>query len=71
MFNVNVRIVKLMKSVLLILVQLHILVSLNQLAFEVCIITYPHCYILYFIVKETYSKTFAVYNKILSSFTYT
>ena len=50
MLNMNVRIVKLMKSVPLILVQLHILVSLNQLAFEVCIITYPHCYILYVIV---------------------
>ena len=50
MLNMNVRIVKLMKSVPLILVQLHILVSLNQLAFEVYIITYPHCYILYFIV---------------------
>ena len=41
MLNMNVRIVKLMKSVPLILVQLRILVSLNQLAFEVYIITYP------------------------------
>ena len=38
MLSMNVCIVKLMKSVPLILVQLHILVSINQLAFEVCII---------------------------------
>ena len=37
MLNMNVCLVKLMKSVPLILVQLHILVSLNQLTFEVCI----------------------------------
>ena len=45
MLSMNVCTVKVMKSVSLIFVQLHILASTNQLVFEVYIITYPPCYI--------------------------